>query len=94
MSSTAYAMPLTSPTYPAAGARELWGFSEKLAQPALKTEIDTPADTLHYGPRQIAVGTISYQYKQADPAAVGASLAEANFDLTLGLGKVVQDYLA
>ena len=34
---------------PIAGGRELWGFPKKLAQPTLKTEIDTLIGRLHYG---------------------------------------------
>ena len=48
---------------------------------------------MHYGSLQIAVGTMSYECKQADLAPVGASLAVANFNLMLGRGKAVQDYL-
>jgi acetoacetate decarboxylase len=35
---------------PIAGGRELWGFPKKLAQPTLRTEIDTLVGTLDYGP--------------------------------------------
>ena len=37
---------------PIAGGRELWGFPKKLAQPTLRTEVDTLVGTLDYGPRQ------------------------------------------
>ena len=35
---------------PIAGGRELWGFPKKLAQPTLRTEVDTLVGTLDYGP--------------------------------------------
>jgi acetoacetate decarboxylase len=68
---------------PIAGGRELWGFPKKLAQPTLKTEIDTLVGTLQYGPLRIAVGAMGYKYKQADLAAVRASLAAPNFLLKI-----------
>src|SRR3979490_26671 len=46
---------------PIAGGRELWGFPKKLAQPTLKTEIDTLVGRLHYGLLQIAVGAMGYK---------------------------------
>ena len=36
---------------PIAGGRELWGFPKKLAQPTLRTEIDTFVGTLDYDAR-------------------------------------------
>jgi acetoacetate decarboxylase len=68
---------------PIAGGRELWGFPKKLAQPTLKTEIDTLVGTLHYGPLLIAVGAMGYKHNQADLAAVSASLAAPNFLLKI-----------
>jgi acetoacetate decarboxylase len=68
---------------PIAGGRELWGFPKKLAQPTLKTEIDTLVGTLQYGPLRIAVGAMGYKYRQADLAAVSASLAAPNFLLKI-----------
>jgi acetoacetate decarboxylase len=68
---------------PIAGGRELWGFPKKLAQPTLKTEIDTLVGTLQYGPLRIAVGAMGYKYKQADLAAVSASLVAPNFLLKI-----------
>jgi acetoacetate decarboxylase len=68
---------------PIAGGRELWGFPKKLAEPTLKAEIDTLVGTLHYGPLRIAIGTMGYKHKQADLAAVKASLAAPNFLLKI-----------
>ena len=59
---------------PIAGGRELWGFPKKLANPTLRTEIDTLVGTLDYGPVRVATGTMGYKHRQADPAAVTASL--------------------
>src|SRR3981189_1269910 len=64
---------------PIAGGRELWGFPKKLDKRSLKTEIDTLVGRLHYGLLQIAVGAMGYKHKQADLAAVSASLAAPNF---------------
>jgi acetoacetate decarboxylase len=68
---------------PIAGGRELWGFPKKLAEPTLKAEIDTLVGTLHYGPLQIAVGSMGYKHKQADLAAVKASLLTPSFLLKI-----------
>jgi acetoacetate decarboxylase len=68
---------------PIAGGRELWGFPKKLAEPTLKAEIDTLVGTLHYGPLRIAIGTMGYKHKQADLAAVKASLAAPSFLLKI-----------
>ena len=68
---------------PIAGGRELWGFPKKLAQPSLKTEIDTLVGRLHYGALQIAVGAMGYKHKQADLVAVKTSLAAPNFLLKI-----------
>jgi acetoacetate decarboxylase len=68
---------------PIAGGRELWGFPKKLAEPTLKAEIDTLVGRLHYGPIEIAIGTMGYKHKQADLAAVKASLAAPNFLLKI-----------
>src|SRR5437870_6309494 len=68
---------------PIAGGRELWGFPKKLAEPTLKAEIDTLVGTLHYGPIQIATGTMGYKHKEADLAAIKASLAPPNFLLKI-----------
>ena len=68
---------------PIAGGRELWGFPKKLANPTLKAEIDTLVGQLHYGPCRVAVGTMGYKHKQADLAAVKASLEAPNFLLKI-----------
>ena len=54
---------------PIAGGRELWGFPKKLAQPTLRTEIDTLVGTLDYGPLRIATGTMGYKHREAESVA-------------------------
>src|SRR3974390_1637064 len=66
-----------------AGGRELWGFPKKLAQPTLRTEIDTLVGTLDYGPLRVATGTMGYKHRAADLAQVKASLAAPNFLLKI-----------
>jgi acetoacetate decarboxylase len=68
---------------PIAGGRELWGFPKKLAQPTLRTEIDTLVGTLDYGPLRVATGTMGYKHREADLAHVRASLAAPNFLLKI-----------
>jgi acetoacetate decarboxylase len=68
---------------PIAGGRELWGFPKKLANPSLHTEIDTLVGTLDYGPVRIATGTMGYKHREADLAAVKASLLAPNFLLKI-----------
>ena len=68
---------------PIAGGRELWGFPKKLAQPTLRTEVDTLVGTLDYGPIRVATGTMGYKHREADLAQVRASLAAPNFLLKI-----------
>ena len=67
---------------PIAAGRELWGFPKKLAQPTLRTEIDTLIGTLD-GPLRVATGTTGYKHREADLVQVGASLAAPNFLLKI-----------
>lgn len=68
---------------PTAGGRELWGFPKKLASPSLRAEIDTLVGTLDYGPVRVATGTMGYKHRNADMAAVQASLMAPNFLLKI-----------
>lgn len=68
---------------PIAGGRELWGFPKKLANPSLRTEIDTLVGVLDYGPVRVATATMGYKHHEADLAAVAASLAAPNFLLKI-----------
>ncbi len=54
---------------PIAGGRELWGFPKKLAQPTLRTEVDTLVGTLDYGPLRVATGTMGYKHREAELGA-------------------------
>lgn len=68
---------------PIAGGRELWGFPKKLANPSLRTEIDTLVGTLDYGPVRIATATMGYKHREADLSAIKASLLAPNFLLKI-----------
>jgi acetoacetate decarboxylase len=68
---------------PIAGGRELWGFPKKLAQPTLRTEVDTLVGTLDYGPLRVATGTMGYKHREADLAHVKAALEQPNFLLKI-----------
>jgi acetoacetate decarboxylase len=68
---------------PIAGGRELWGFPKKLAQPTLRTEVDTLVGTLDYGPVRVATGTMGYKHREADLTQVKASLEAPNFLLKI-----------
>ena len=68
---------------PIAGGRELWGFPKKLAQPTLRTEVDTLVGTLDYGPLRVANGTMGYKHREADLSHVTASLEAPNFLLKI-----------
>ena len=63
--------------------RELWGFPKKLAQPTLRTEVDTLVGTLDYGPVRVATGTMGYKHREADLTQVKASLEAPNFLLKI-----------
>lgn len=68
---------------PIAGGRELWGFPKKLAKPTLRSEIDTLIGELYFGPLRIAIGTMGYKHKEADLAAVKASMESPNWLLKI-----------
>ena len=68
---------------PIAGGRELWGFPKKLGKPSLRAEADTLIGELRYGPLLIAVGTMGYKHRQADLAAVKASMETPNWLLKI-----------
>jgi len=58
-------------------------FPKKLANPRLHTEIDTLVGTLDYGPVRVATGSMGYKHRNADLAAVKASLEAPNFLLKI-----------
>lgn len=68
---------------PIAGGRELWGFPQKLAAPALKVERDTLVGTLDFGPIRIAVGTMGYKHKALARETATRALAEPGFLLKI-----------
>ncbi|WP_024520280.1 acetoacetate decarboxylase [Bradyrhizobium sp. Tv2a-2] len=68
---------------PIAAGRELWGFPKKLANPTLRTEIDTLVGTLDYGPLRVATGTMGYKHREFDLKQAKASLEEPNFLLKI-----------
>jgi len=68
---------------PIAAGRELWGFPKKLAQPALRTEVDTLVGTLDYGPLRVATATMGYKYHEAYLAHIQTSLEQPNFLLKI-----------
>ncbi len=68
---------------PIAGGREIWGFPKELADPSLKTDVDTLVGMLDYGPVRVATATMGYKHQPADIAAVKASLTAPNFLLKI-----------
>lgn len=68
---------------PIAGGRELWGFPQKLAAPALKVERDALIGSLHYGPILVASGSMGYKHGAFDEAAAVAGLNEPGFLLKI-----------
>ena len=64
---------------PIAGGRELWGFPKKLAQPTLRTEIDTLVGTLDYGPLRVATGTMGYKHRASRSGASQSFACGAEF---------------
>ncbi len=86
---------------PIAGGREIWGFPKELAEPSLKTDVDTLVGTLDYGPVRVATATMGYKHQRADIAAVKASLTAPNFllkiiphvDGTVRICELVEYYL-
>lgn len=68
---------------PISGGRELWGFPQKLATPALVVARDTLLGTLDYGPVRLATGTMGYKHRRLDEAQARVLLAEPGFLLKI-----------
>jgi len=68
---------------PIAGGRELWGFPQKLAAPALRVERDTLVGTLDFGPVRIAIGTMGYKHEALPSEAVMPAMQEPGFLLKI-----------
>jgi acetoacetate decarboxylase len=57
------------------GGRELWGFPQKLARPALAVERDTLLGTLDFGPVAVARASMGFKHRALDEAATMAAIA-------------------
>jgi len=68
---------------PIAGGRELWGFPKVLAQPSLRTEIDTIVGKLDYGSVRVATATMGYKHRAGDMVLAKAGLAAPNYLLKI-----------
>jgi len=68
---------------PIAGGRELWGFPKKLADPTLTVHVDALVGRLDYHGVPVALGTMGYKHRAADPAPVLASMQAPNFLLKI-----------
>lgn len=64
---------------PISGGREIWGFPQILAKPALYTESEVLLGTLHAGSRLCAVGTMGYKHKSLPPEPISDSLGMPNY---------------
>ncbi|MCW3476133.1 acetoacetate decarboxylase [Limobrevibacterium gyesilva] len=51
---------------PTTGGREIWGFPKKIGNPELRVIHDTLTGTLHYGHREVALGTMGYKYRSLE----------------------------
>ncbi len=68
---------------PISGGREIWGFPQILATPALYTESEVLVGTLHAGSRLCAVGTMGYKHKCLAPEPIAAALCAPHFLIKL-----------
>ncbi len=64
---------------PISGGREIWGFPQLLAKPALYTESEVLVGTLHAGSQLCAVGSMGYKHASLEAEPVLASLAMPNY---------------
>lgn len=68
---------------PIAGGREIWGFPKKLADPSLKTNVNSLVGVLKYHGVPVAVASMGYKHHAADHDAVMASLLAPNWLLKI-----------
>jgi acetoacetate decarboxylase len=68
---------------PIAGGRELWGFPQKLAAPALRVEHDTLVGTLDFGPVRVAVGTMGFKHRALPESVALTGLRQPGFLLKI-----------
>jgi acetoacetate decarboxylase len=61
---------------PIAGGRELWGFPQKLARPALSVERDTLLGRLDFGPLPVAIGSMGFKHRILPRDAAATMLGE------------------
>ncbi len=64
---------------PISGGREIWGFPQILARPALHTESEVMVGTLHAGSRLCAVGSMGYKHKILAPEPIVEALGMPNY---------------
>jgi acetoacetate decarboxylase len=64
---------------PIAGGREIWGFPQMLAKPALYTESEVLVATLHVGSGLCAVGTMGYKHVSLAPEPILEALTRPNY---------------
>jgi acetoacetate decarboxylase len=64
---------------PISGGREIWGFPQILAKPALYTESEVLVGTLHAGSRLCAVGTMGYKHEILAPEPIVDTLGIPNY---------------
>ena len=68
---------------PIACGREIWGFPKKYAHPKLEIKHDTVFGTLEYAEQQIAVGSMTYKYKEIPPSIALSGLSKLSSNLKI-----------
>jgi acetoacetate decarboxylase len=68
---------------PIAGGRELWGFPQKLAEPALEVERDTLVGVLDFGPVRVASASMGYKHRVLPLDKVAADFSAPGFLLKI-----------
>ena len=69
---------------PIVAGREIWGFPKKFASPSLSVAKDTVLGVLKYGTVPVAVGTMTYKFKEEDTKILTQKMSEdANFLLKI-----------
>ena len=69
---------------PIVAGREIWGFPKKFASPSLSVEKDTLLGVLKYGIVPVAVGTMTYKFKEEDIALLTQKMSnDASFLLKI-----------
>ena len=69
---------------PIVAGREIWGFPKKIASPSLSVDKDTLLGILKYGPVPVAIGTMTYKFKEEDINLLTQKMSnDANFLLKI-----------